>query len=236
MNAKINYQNFQMINKKSNEKKYNLDSSPLDSRNLRQNPAHVINSLFKVIQEEKEPSSQNNFLYINSEKGSNKSQSKSINIIKPKFVTRTMNNENLKMKNCEENPSLNLNLSLNFSSSAFQPQYIIKDKEFKVKINNKIYNLLLDIKNDILKLKLYEINENVYLLKYFYENNFAMSDLKQLHKFFYLFDNINDTLKELEKLLAKNKYTVFEDLENKKAKIQIKVIILEKEDKTKICH
>ena len=220
-----------MINKKSNEKKYNLDSSPLDSRNLRQNPAHVINSLFKVIQEEKEPSSQNNFLYINSEKGSNKSQSKSINIIKPKFVTRTMNNENLKLKNCEENPSLNLNLSLNFSSSAFQPQYIIKDKEFKVKINNKIYNLLLDTKNDALKLKLYEINENIYLIKYFYENNFTMSDLKQLHKFFYLFDNINDTLKELEKLLAKNKYTVFEDLENKKAKIQIKVIILEKEEK-----
>ena len=231
MNAKINYQNFQMINKKSNEKKYNLDSSPLDSRNLRQNPAHVINSLFKVIQDKKEPSSQNNFLYINSEKGSNKSQSKSINIIKPKFVTRTMNNENLKMKNCEENPSLNLNLSLNFSSSAFQPQYIIKDKEFKVKINNKIYNLLLDTKNDALKLKLYEINENIYLIKYFYENNFTMSDLKQLHKFFYLFDNINDTLKELEKLLAKNKYTVFEDLENKKAKIQIKVIILEKEEK-----
>ena len=220
-----------MINKKSNEKKYNLDSSPLDSRNLRQNPAHVINSLFKVIQEEKEPSSQNNFLYINSEKGSNKSQSKSINIIKPKFVTRTMNNENLKLKNCEENPSLNLNLSLNLSSSAFQPQYIIKDKEFKVKINNKIYNLLLDTKNDALKLKLYEINENIYLIKYFYENNFTMSDLKKLHKFFYLFDNINDTLKELEKLLAKNKYTVFEDLENKKAKIQIKVIILEKEEK-----
>ena len=231
MNAKINFQNFQMMNKKSNEKKYNLDSSPLDSRNLRQNPAHVINSLFKVIQEEKEPSSQNNFLYINSEKGSNKSQSKSINIIKPKFVTRTMNNENLKLKNCEENPSLNLNLSLNLSSSAFQPQYIIKDKEFKVKINNKIYNLLLDTKNDVLKLKLYEINENIYLIKYFYENNFTMSDLKQLHKFFYLFDNINDTLKELEKLLAKNKYTVFEDLENKKAKIQIKVIILEKEEK-----
>ena len=231
MNAKINFQNFQMMNKKSNEKKYNLDSSPLDSRNLRQNPAHVINSLFKVIQEEKEPSSQNNFLYINSEKGSNKSQSKSINIIEPKFVTRTMNNENLKLKNCEENPSLNLNLSLNLSSSAFQPQYIIKDKEFKVKINNKIYNLLLDTKNDVLKLKLYEINENIYLIKYFYENNFTMSDLKQLHKFFYLFDNINDTLKELEKLLAKNKYTVFEDLENKKAKIQIKVIILEKEEK-----
>ena len=237
MNAKINYQNFPIINKKSNDKNFNLDSSPispLDSKNLQQNQEHVINSLFKVIQEEKEPSSQNNISYINNEKGSIKSQSKGVNIIKPKFVTRTMNNENVKLKNNEESTSLNLNLSLNLSSSAFQPQYILKDKEFKVKINNKIYNLLLDIKNDILKLKLYEINENVYLLKYFYENNFAMSDLKQLHKFFYLFDNINDTLKELEKILSKNKYTVFEDLENKKAKIQIKVIILEKEEKIEI--
>ena len=57
-----------------------------------------------------------------------------------------------------------------------------------------------------------------------------MNDLKQLHKFFYLFDNVSDTLKELEKLLTKNKYNVYEDLENKKAKIQIKVILLDKEE------
>ena len=39
-----------------------------------------------------------------------------------------------------------------------------------------------------------------------------MNDLKQLHKFFFLFDNISDTLKELEKILTKNKYNVIEDL------------------------
>ena len=232
MNPKINssnFPNYSIINKKINEKNILLDSNQLINKDLHCNQDHNnINSLFKVIQEEKESSSPNNFLYINSEKNS-KNQSKNINIIKPKFVTRTMQSDNLKIKNAEE-PSLNLNLSLNLSSSAFQPQIILKDKEFRVKINNKIFNLILDIKNEILKLKLYEINENIYLLKYFYENNFTMNDLKQLHKFFFLFDNISDTLKELEKILAKNKYNVIEDLENKKAKLQLKVILLDKEE------
>ena len=54
-----------------------------------------------------------------------------------------------------------------------QPQIIKKDnKEFKVKLNNKIYNLLLDVKNETLKLKLSEINDNIYLLKYFYNEWF----------------------------------------------------------------
>ena len=106
---------------------------------------------------------------MNGDKNSNKSQSKNINIIKPKFVTRTMPDDNLKLKNNDESQSLNFNLSLNLSSSAFQPQIIKKDnKEFKVKLNNKIYNLLLDVKNETLKLKLSEINDNIYLLKYFY--------------------------------------------------------------------
>ena len=234
MNPKINsssFQNYPIINKISNDKNIILDTTSLGNKDLVQNQDHNINSLFKVVQEEKEPPSPNTLFYMNGDK-SNKSQSKNINIIKPKFVTRQckMENENLKLKNAEESPSLNLNLSLHLSGSAFQPQIIKKDKEFKVKINNKIFNLVLDLKNDILKIKLYEINENIYLLKFFYENNYALDDLKLLHKFFYLFDNISDTLIELEKLLSKNKYNVIEDLENKKAKIQIKVVILEREE------
>ena len=235
MNPKINspnFQNYQMINKISSEKNIILDATPLVNKDIIQNQDHNMNSLFKVVQEEKEPQSSNTLLFINNDKNSNKNQSKNINIIKPKFVTRQckMENDNLKLKNGEENPSLNLNLSLNLSSSAFQPQIIKKDKEFKVKISNKIFNLILDVKNDILKMKLYEINENIYLLKYFYENNFSMDDLKLLHKFFYLFDGVSDALKELEKVLSKNKYNVVEDFENKRAKIQIKVILLEREE------
>ena len=233
MNPSINssnFQNFPIINKISNEKNIIIDNLSLINKDLPPNKDHNMNSLFKVVQEEKEPPSSNNLLFINNDKNSSKSQSKNINIIKPKFVTRQykIENENLKLKSNEEAPSLNL--SLNLSSSAFQPQIIKKDKEFRVKINNKIYNLMIEVKNDMLKIKLYEINENIYLLKYFYENNFSMNDLKQFHKFFYLFDNISDTLKELEKLLSKNKYNVLEDLENKKAKIQIKVILLDRED------
>ncbi len=233
MNPSINssnFQNFPIINKISNEKNIIIDNLSLINKDLPPNQDHNMNSLFKVVQEEKEPPSSNNLLFINNDKNSSKSQSKNINIIKPKFVTRQykIENENLKLKSNEEAPSLNL--SLNLSSSAFQPQIIKKDKEFRVKINNKIYNLMIEVKNDMLKIKLYEINENIYLLKYFYENNFSMNDLKQFHKFFYLFDNISDTLKELEKLLSKNKYNVLEDLENKKAKIQIKVILLDREE------
>ena len=233
MNPKMNsscFQNYNSLNKKQIETNIILDASQLDNKDLQSNQDHNMNSLFKVVQEEKEPHSPNNFLFMNNEKNSSKSQSKNINIIKPKFVTKTMHSENIKLKNMEESSSLNLNLSLNLNSSAFQPQIIIKDKKFKVKINNKIFNLILDIKNDLLKLKLYEINENIYLLKFFYENNFSLNDLKQLHRFFYLFDNLSDMLKELEKILMKNKYNVFEDSENKKAKIQIKVILLEKEE------
>ena len=233
MNPKINsnnFQNYTILSKKQIETNIILDTSQLDNKDLPSNQDHNMNSLFKVVQEEKEPHSPNNYLFMNNEKNSSKNQSKNINIIKPKFVTKTMHNENIKLKNAEESSSLNLNLSLNLNSSAFQPQIILKDKEFRVKINNKIFNLILDIKNDILKLKLLEINENIYLLKFFYENNFSLNDLKQLHRFFYLFDNISETLKELEKLLMKNKYNVSEDLENKKAKIQIKVLLLDKEE------
>ena len=210
MNPKINsssFQNYPIINKISNDKNIILDTSSLGNKDFVQNQDHNINSLFKVVQEEKEPPSPNTLFYMNGDK-SNKSQSKNINIIKPKFVTRQckMENENLKLKNAEESPSLNLNLSFNLSGSAFQPQIIKKDKEFKVKINNKIFNLVLDLKNDVLKIKLYEINENIYLLKFFYENNYALDDLKLLHKFFYLFDNISDTLIELEKLLSEDFY------------------------------
>ena len=226
-----NIHNFQNFNKRQIETNIIFDSTQIDNKDLASNQDHNFNSLFKVVQEEKEPHSpNNNYLFMNNEKLPIKSQSKNINIIKPKFVTKTINSEHLKIKNLEENSSLNLNLSLNLSSSAFQPQIIIKDKEFKTKINNKLYNFILDIKNDTLKLKLFEINENIYLLSVYYENNFTLSELKQLHKFFYLFDNISDSLKEIEKNLMKTKYNVFEDLENKKAKIQIKVKILDKEE------
>ena len=90
MNTKIVspiFQNCQMINKKPSENNSILDSNPKKSKDITSNQEHNFNSLFKVVQEEKDSHSQNNLLFINNDKN-NKSSSKNINIIKPKFVTK----------------------------------------------------------------------------------------------------------------------------------------------------
>ena len=214
----------QTLPKKSPENNSFLVQNPQENKIITSIPEHSINFPFKVIQKEKDSSISNNFLFLNNDKGA-KNSTKNINIIKPKFVTKTIANEVTKIKSIEEAPSLNL--SLNLSSSAFQPQIIKDNKEFRTKVNNKIFNLILDNQNDIFKLELHQISEDIYLLKYFYENNFSLADLKLLNKFFCLFDNVADMMKELEKWLSKNQYTVLEDLDNKIAKIQVKVPILQ---------
>ena len=222
-----NSQNTQPLIKKPEETDSFLVPNQHETKIISPIPEHSINFPFKVVQGEKESHISNNFLLINNDKGG-KSNGKNINIIKPKFVTKTITNENSKIKIVEENPSLNL--TLNLSGSAFQPQIIKENKdnkEFRTKVNNKIFNLILDNKNDNFKLELHQINDNVYSLKYFYENNFSLADLKLLNKFFCLFDNVADMMIELEKWLIQNQYTVLEDLDNKIAKIQIKVPILQ---------
>ena len=227
-NIFINSQNAQPFSKKPEESDSFFHPMQVETKIISPIPEHNVNFPFKVIQDEKISNIPNNFLLLNNDKGG-KNNGKNLNIIKPKFVTKTIaTNENQKIKIAEETPSLNL--SLNLSGSAFQPQIIkenIDNKEFRTKVNNKIYNLILDNKNNLFKLELHQINDNIYLLKYFYENNFSLSDLKSLNKFFCLFDNIPDMMKELEKWLKPNRYNVFEDTENKIAKIQIKVPILQ---------
>jgi hypothetical protein len=226
-NIFTNSQNTQPLIKKPEETDSFLVPNQHETKIISPIPEHSINFPFKVVQGEKESHISNNFLLINNDKGG-KSNGKNINIIKPKFVTKTITNENTKIKLVEENPSLNL--TLNLSGSAFQPQIIKENKdnkEFRTKVNNKIFNLILDNKNDNFKLELHQINDNVYSLKYFYENNFSLADLKLLNKFFCLFDNVADMMVELEKWLIQNQYTVLEDLDNKIAKIQIKVPILQ---------
>ena len=214
------------------EKKEIADNiSPKDLNRI--NNKNIINpsmqTIFKVI-EEKEPRQQN-LLSYNIEKKSSKKSNKQINIIKPVFITRRMQQFNLKPKIPEEQQqSLNLSLTLNNSASAFQPQ-ILKDKEFKVKIKDKMYNLHLDIKNDTkLYIKLYEIDENIYSMKYYYEEEYSMENLKKLNKFFRLFDFPSEALIELEKSLMKKNYSVEEDIDNKVANVQIKVTLLESEE------
>ena len=178
-----NSQNAQPLSKKPAENDSFLVQNQQETKIITPIPEHSINFPFKVVQGEKESHISNNFLLINNDKGG-KNNGKNINIIKPKFVTKTITNENSKIKIVEENPSLNL--TFNLSGSAFQPQIIKENKdnkEFRTKVNNKIYNLILDNKNDNFKLELHQINDNVYSLKYFYENTFSLADLKLLNKF-----------------------------------------------------
>ena len=221
-NISSNPKNFQILKKPLLEPNSNFVQNPPENKNIFPNHDHSQNFPFKVIQKEKD----SNFFILNSDKNS-KNSAKNINIIKPKFIIKTIPSNNKKIKYSEETPSLNL--SLNLSSSAFQPQ-IIKEKEnkeFITKVNNKIFNLIVDTKNNVFKIELHRIIDNVFLLKYFYENNYTLPELKLINKFFCLFDNVSDMKKELEKWLSTNRYTVTEDPDNKSAKVEMKVPILQ---------
>ena len=223
-NNLLNTQNFQIINKPPSDSNSNFVSPPLEKKNISPNYDYSKKIPFKVTQREKDSHINSNYFYLNNDK-STKNALKNINIIKPKFVTKTMANDNQKLKFVEDQPSLNLSLSR--SGSAFQPQIIKENKEFITKVNNKIFNLILDTKNDVFKIELHQIIDNINLLKYFYENIYSLPELKLINKFFCLFDNVSDMVKELEKWISKNRYTVIEDIENKIAKIEVKVPILQ---------
>ena len=62
MNTQINPTNFKNypINKKLNEKNIIIDTYSIGNKDLSQNQDHNMNSLFKVITEEKEPPSSHN--------------------------------------------------------------------------------------------------------------------------------------------------------------------------------
>ena len=121
-NIFINSQNVQPFSKKPEESDSFLHPLQVETKIISPIPEHSANFPFKVIQDEKNSHIPNNFLLLNNDKGG-KNSNKNLNIIKPKFVTKTIaTNENQKIKIAEETPSLNL--SLNLSSSAFQPQII----------------------------------------------------------------------------------------------------------------
>ena len=221
-NISSNPKNFQILKKPLLEPNSSFVPKPPENKNIFPNHDHSQSFPFKVVQKEKD----SNFFILNSEKNS-KNSAKNVNIIKPKFIIKTIPTNNKKINYSEETPSLNL--SLNLSSSAFQPQ-IIKEKEnkeFITKVNNKIFNLIVDTKNNVFKIELHQIIDNVFLLKYFYGNNYTLPELKLINKFFCLFDNVSDMKKELEKWLSTNRYTVTEDPDNKIAKVQMKVPILQ---------
>ena len=105
-NPSQNSENIPIMNSKPTEKGSIFDTMPIENKSSTLTQEHTNNSLFKVVQENKEVFPSNNILYLNTDKSNNKNTSKNINIIKPKFVTRTMHNDDtsIKLKLLEENP------------------------------------------------------------------------------------------------------------------------------------
>ena len=100
MNQTNIFQNSQIppnIPKQTSENNSFIVQNPQIPKIISSIPEHGLNFPFKVIQKEKEPNIPNNFLFLNNDKGA-KNNSKNINIIKPKFVTKTIANEVTKMK------------------------------------------------------------------------------------------------------------------------------------------
>ena len=210
--------NYKENSRNSSEVNSNIEGKKVDDKEI------VFQSeqkLFRVVPEEKDSRSQNNLLINSSEKKSNRKSSKHINIIKPKFVTRTLQSYSIKSKSIEESQSLNLSpINLNSNLSAFQPQ-IPKQKEFKAKIKDKLYNLILEVHNNNLHLKVNEITD-IFLLKYFYEDEYSLAELKKLNKFFVTYNSVSEAINELEKNIIQKSYNVIEDIENKILTVQIK--------------
>ena len=213
--------------------------------NISNIPQNIVNhehnlSLFKIFQSNNKDNQQtnhnNNMENEIKNKNSNSEKNSPLkpHIIKPKFVTKTIVSDNF---GCQKNNSEDLQnqtIPISFTGSAFQPRVLLQEqndenshKNFNMTYNNKYYMLLFEIKNKNLHLRLTENIDNIYYLKYFYENNFSLEDLKKTHKFFALFDGINDVFNEIEKQLNKNKVTLLEDTENKIMNLHFVVNILE---------
>ena len=71
-NPSQNSQNIPIMNSKPMEKGSIFDTMPVENKNSSLAQEHTNNSLFKVVQENKEAYPSNNILYLNTDKSNNK--------------------------------------------------------------------------------------------------------------------------------------------------------------------
>ena len=77
--------------------------------------------------------------------------------------------------------------------------------EHKMKIDEKDYIFKINNSNSIMNLIINEINS---LSNELYLNSFSLSQLQNLSNYFKMFDTINDTIMNLNKLFEENKYNI----------------------------
>ena len=98
-NIFINPQNSQLL--KPKEINAFQQSNTITSDNKKINQNQTVNFPFKIMQKEKETNFLNNILLFNAEK-ENKNSDKNIPVVKHKFITKTIPNEEIKIKCTEE--------------------------------------------------------------------------------------------------------------------------------------
>ena len=91
-NISSNPKNFQILKKPLLEPNSSFVPNPSENKNIFPNHDHPQSFPFKVVQKEKD----SNFFILNSEKNS-KNSAKNINIIKPKFIIKTIPTNNKKI-------------------------------------------------------------------------------------------------------------------------------------------
>ena len=98
-NIFINPQNSQLLKPKELNVFQQGNAMASDNKNITQN--QTLNFPFKIMQKEKETNFLNNILLFNAEK-ENKNSDKNIPVVKPKFITKTIPNKEIKIKCTEE--------------------------------------------------------------------------------------------------------------------------------------
>ena len=78
-----------------------------------------------------------------------------------------------------------------------------KIKTFKYTLKNKKYSIIISIKNNFINFFIEEI-DSIPPMKY--EKNYSDENLKSLSKYFLMFDNIEESFSDIEKLMNNGSY------------------------------
>ena len=99
----------------------------------------------------------------------------------------------------------------------------VREKNYKVKLNDSDYNLLISSFNESINFLLSPLTKNNI---YSYEENYNFEKLSKINKIFLVFDSIETIGQSIEQMIENNKYSIIEKNEN--VEINLKVTLFDK--------
>ena len=99
----------------------------------------------------------------------------------------------------------------------------VREKNYKVKLNDSDYNLLISSFNESINFVLSPLTKNNI---YSYEENYNFEKLSKINKIFLVFDSIETIGQSIEQMIENNKYSIIEKNEN--VEINLKVTLFDK--------